>query len=205
MGVFSIYDIIKRAQGSAATLNSLLGAKIGDPAFKPKYDGPAPNERESSNLGSTLRKRDANGRWYFMPVVLVYKGKEYEMPNSLISIRGKKNIVSTPMVGRKGTVKELISMDDYEISIQGVALDTDWPDDQLAAIKDMRARGLRPLGNWHSHPETPSRPSAEDVRLAYDPGATYMILSLRSRIAPNLNAFRIREGRYEWEILELLK
>lgn len=137
MGVFSIYDIIKRAQGSAATLNSLLGAKIGDPAFKPKYDGPAPNERESSNLGSTLRKRDANGRWYFMPVVLVYKGKEYEMPNSLISIRGKKNIVSTPMVGRKGTVKELISMDDYEISIQGVALDTDWPDDQLAAIKEI--------------------------------------------------------------------
>lgn len=137
MGVFSIYDIIKRAQGSAATLNSLLGAKIGDPAFKPKYDGPAPNERESSNLGSTLRKRDANGRWYFMPVVLVYKGKEYEMPNSLISIRGKKNIVSTPMVGRKGTVKEFISMDDYEISIQGVALDTDWPDDQLAAIKEI--------------------------------------------------------------------
>lgn len=137
MGVFSIYDIIKRAQGSAATLNTLLGAKIGDPAFKPKYDGPAPNERESSNLGSTLRKRDANGRWYFMPVVLVYKGKEYEMPNSLISIRGKKNIVSTPMVGRKGTVKELISMDDYEISIQGVALDTDWPDDQLAAIKEI--------------------------------------------------------------------
>ena len=137
MGVFSIYDIIKRAQGSAATLNSLLGAKIGDPAFKPKYDGPAPNERESSNLGSTLRKRDANGRWYFMPVVLVYKGKEYEMPNSLISIRGKKNIVSTPMVGRKGTVKELISMDDYEISIQGVALDTDWPDDQLATIKEI--------------------------------------------------------------------
>lgn len=77
------------------------------------------------------------------------------------------------------------------------------PREQLAAIKDMRARGLRPLGNWHSHPETPSRPSAEDVRLAYDPGATYMILSLQSRIAPNLNAFRIREGRYEWEILEL--
>ena len=137
MSVFSIYDIIKKAQAATSTLDSLLGTKIGDPKFKPKYDGPAANERESSNLGSTLRKRDANGRWYFMPVVLVYKGKEYEMPNSLISIRGKKNIVSTPMVGRKGTVKELISMDDYEIRIQGVALDTDWPDDQLATIKEI--------------------------------------------------------------------
>ena len=84
-------------------------------------------------------QRDANGRWYFMPVVLVYKGKEYEMPNSLISIRGKKHIVSTPMVGRKGTVKELISMEDYEIKIQGVALGTDWPDDQLADIKEIYA------------------------------------------------------------------
>ena len=137
MSVFSIYDIIKKAQAATSTLDSLLGTKIGDPKFKPKYDGPAANERESSNLGSTLRKRDANGRWYFMPVVLVYKGKEYEMPNSLISVRGKKTIVSTPMVGRKGTVKELISIDDYEIRIQGVALDTDWPDDQLAAIKEI--------------------------------------------------------------------
>lgn len=137
MGVFSIYEIIKKAQATASTIDTLLGTKIGDPKFKPKYDGPAANERESSNLGSTLRKRDANGRWYFMPVVLVYKGKEYEMPNSLISIRGKKHIVSTPMVGRKGTIKELISMEDYEIRIQGVALDTDWPDDQLAAIKEI--------------------------------------------------------------------
>ena len=61
------------------------------------------------------------------------------MPNSLISIRGKKHIVSTPMVGRKGTVKELISMEDYEIKIQGVALCTDWPDDQLADIKEIYA------------------------------------------------------------------
>ncbi|MBO5579404.1 MAG: hypothetical protein J5952_03165 [Prevotella sp.] len=137
MGTFSVYDIIKRAQAAYSTIDTLLGTKIGDPKFKPRYDGPAANERESSNLGSTLRKRDVNGRWYFMPVVLVYKGKEYEMPNSLITIRGKKHIVSTPMVGRKGTVKELISMEDYEIRIQGVALDTDWPDDQLAAIKEI--------------------------------------------------------------------
>ena len=29
--------------------------------------------------------------------------------------------------------------------------------EHLAAIKDMRAEGLSPLGNWHSHPESPSR------------------------------------------------
>ena len=33
------------------------------------------------------------------------------------------------------------------------------PREQLQAVRDMRAEGLIPLGNWHSHPETPSRPS----------------------------------------------
>ena len=50
------------------------------------------------------------------------------------------------------------------------------PKEQLAAVKDMRANGLMPLGNWHSHPESPSRPSEEDKRLAYDSKASYMIL-----------------------------
>ncbi|MEG0499905.1 MAG: DUF6046 domain-containing protein, partial [Rikenellaceae bacterium] len=40
----------------------------------------------------------------------------YEIPNAIISCTGKKTIVETPMVGRKGAVKELINVDDYEIS-----------------------------------------------------------------------------------------
>ena len=42
------------------------------------------------------------------------------------------------------------------------------PQAQLAAVREMRAKGWQPLGNWHSHPATPSRPSEEDKRLAYD-------------------------------------
>ena len=55
----------------------------------------------------------------------------------------------------------------------------------------MRAEGLIPLGNWHSHPESPSRPSDEDKRLAYDNTASYMILSLMNRDEPVLNSFHI--------------
>lgn len=68
------------------------------------------------------------------------------------------------------------------------------PKEQLTAIKDMRARGLRPLGNWHSHPESPSRPSEEDKRLAYDSSASYMILSLMAE-EPVLNSFHIIDGK----------
>lgn len=74
------------------------------------------------------------------------------------------------------------------------------PQDQLNAILDMRRKGLQPLGNWHSHPETPSRPSEEDKRLAYDAGASYLILSLAER-EPVLRSFSIRGDAAEREEL----
>ena len=52
------------------------------------------------------------------------------------------------------------------------------PKEQFSAVKDARSLGLTMLGNFHSHPETPSRPSEEDKRLAYDSTAVYMICLL---------------------------
>ncbi len=75
------------------------------------------------------------------------------------------------------------------------------PKEQLTAIKDMRANGFVPLGNWHSHPESPSRPSEEDKRLAYDSKASYMILSLMEREKPVLHSFRIAGNHVEKENL----
>lgn len=65
------------------------------------------------------------------------------------------------------------------------------PREQLKAVKEMRSEGLVPLGNWHSHPESPSRPSEEDKRLANDSSASYLILSLAEEGNPVLNAFHI--------------
>lgn len=79
------------------------------------------------------------------------------------------------------------------------------PREQLAAIRDMRALGYVPLGNWHSHPETPSRPSEEDKRMAYDKNASYLILSLMEQGNPVLNSFHIdgmESGREELIIEE---
>ena len=65
------------------------------------------------------------------------------------------------------------------------------PKDQLITIKDIRSNGWLPLGNWHSHPESPSRPSEEDKRLANDSKASYLILSLMEEGNPVLNAFHV--------------
>lgn len=76
------------------------------------------------------------------------------------------------------------------------------PKDQMNAIKDMRENGYKPLGNWHSHPSSPSRPSVEDISLAYDSKASYMILSLMAD-SPVVNSFHIEGGEWTKEDLRI--
>lgn len=95
------------------------------------------------------------------------------------------------------TVSRIYYLTNVDESNEHFSLD---PGEQLRAVKDMRANGLKPLGNWHSHPESPSRPSEEDKRLAYDPRASYMILSLMEE-APVLKSFHIEKGESTQEEL----
>ena len=68
------------------------------------------------------------------------------------------------------------------------------PKEQIEAVRDMRTNGLTPLGNWHSHPATPARPSEEDIRLANDSRASYLIISLAEESGPVLNGYHIRKS-----------
>lgn len=78
------------------------------------------------------------------------------------------------------------------------------PAEQLAAVKDIRAKKRQLLGNWHSHPESPSRPSEEDIRLAFDPKLHYMILSLMEENNPVLNSFHVENKKVTKEELEIV-
>ncbi|MDR1067575.1 MAG: M67 family metallopeptidase [Clostridiales bacterium] len=77
------------------------------------------------------------------------------------------------------------------------------PREQLSAIKNMRSLGITPLGNFHSHPQTPARPSEEDIRLAFDVNASYLILSLADT-EPVLKAFRMEGGAPVAENIEII-
>ncbi len=117
---------------------------------------------------------------------------EKELPNEACGlIAGEKN-------GNDKIIKKVYLLTNIDHSNEHFSLD---PKEQLAAVKDMRANGIVPLGNWHSHPESPSRPSEEDKRLAYDSSASYMILSLMDREAPVLNSFKISGSDAEKEEL----
>ena len=67
------------------------------------------------------------------------------------------------------------------------------PEEQFKIVKEMRRQGQQLLAIHHSHPESPARPSEEDIRLAYTPGAAYVILSLREQ-EPVIRGFLIAEG-----------
>jgi proteasome lid subunit RPN8/RPN11 len=90
--------------------------------------------------------------------------------------------------GEDQIVQEVYLLTNIDHSNEHFSMD---PKEQLAAVKDIRAKGFQLLGNWHSHPESPSRPSEEDKRLAHDSKAHYLILSLMEPENPVLNSFRV--------------
>ncbi len=76
------------------------------------------------------------------------------------------------------------------------------PKEQFWAFKNMRHNNLNLVAIYHSHPETPARPSQSDIRLAYDPEPYYLIASLQQRDRPDLRAYRIVDGKVTEEAIE---
>ncbi len=103
--------------------------------------------------------------------------------------------------GAEGTVSALFRMTNTDQSNEHFMMD---PAEQFAVIKELRAKGLEMLAIYHSHPESPARPSAEDIRLALTPNVSYVIISLEKANHPVLKSFRITAGHVEPEKVEYL-
>ena len=108
-------------------------------------------------------------------------------------------LVAGTVEGDIKTIEKVYFLTNVDQSPEHFSLD---PREQLAAVKDMRGLGFTLLGNFHSHPETPARPSTEDIRLAYDSSLSYLILSLAGD-EPVLKVFQIEDSMVALETLEL--
>lgn len=94
------------------------------------------------------------------------------------------------LTGSEDTVHKQYALTNVDHSPEHFSFD---PREQFQVLKSARAEGQKIIANYHSHPESPARPSEEDKRLAFDPSITYLILSLASE-TPIIKAFVIQDG-----------
>ncbi len=75
----------------------------------------------------------------------------------------------------------------------------------MDAMSNMRDNQMDLLAIYHSHPRTEAYPSATDIRLAYYPDSSYLIISLRNPEHPEANLFRIIDGKVSPRDLKVLE
>jgi proteasome lid subunit RPN8/RPN11 len=99
------------------------------------------------------------------------------------------------LVGPSGDVREQIRL--TNIDPDPVMRYNADPKEMKRAYDELYDRDWEVVGIYHSHTHTPAYPSPTDVKLARDPNAAYVLVSLQDRAHPDLRAFRITEGRIE--------
>lgn len=126
------------ARGVALNMAFRFGMKTAEPFEVSKYIWKDKNP-ELLNLG------ELEGKQWLTSLALKYDGKEFIFNECIIALNIEKNIVTTALQGRNGTIKEYISDGDYNISIDaGIStytldykedFDIAYPIDAVAELK----------------------------------------------------------------------
>jgi hypothetical protein len=113
-----------------------------EPQFKPQspertIDNPYYSGRSLNGSPYTAVDK-VTGREYYMPVTL----GGMSLPFPVVSVTCRKHIIETPLVERRGTVKELISIEDWDIKIKGLIVSTSdvYPEEAVTQLRDLFER-----------------------------------------------------------------
>jgi proteasome lid subunit RPN8/RPN11 len=82
------------------------------------------------------------------------------------------------IAGNGEIVSEAVCMNNIDQSPEHFSFD---PQEQFNVVRELRKKGLKIMGVYHSHPVSPPRMSQEDIRLAYDQKISYIIVSLQDK------------------------
>ena len=78
------------------------------------------------------------------------------------------------------------------------------PQQQIAAMRNMRDNGEELFAIYHSHPHAPASPSATDLQQAAYPDALYLIISLNTKGVLELQGFCL-DGQHVQDVeLEMI-
>ncbi len=97
------------------------------------------------------------------------------------------------IAGREGsnTPTRLIPMHNLARSSRFFQFD---PKQQLKVWRDMDERGEQPIVIYHSHTDSQAYPSREDIELATEPQAHYVIIATNQQYHESIRSFRIVNG-----------
>jgi len=95
------------------------------------------------------------------------------------------------LAGRDGSPVRFFAMKNLDASPVSYRLD---PKEQLHVFDEMDDEGLDLLGIFHTHTHSDAYPSETDMKLAFYPDASYLVMSLSDREHPVLRGFKIVEG-----------
>lgn len=125
MALFDLGDIFFKAFGYDAPTADVSKIKLEKPAAR----------KEQSQLGQPFYLKDLSGVEFFLPVMI----NGLLIPYAVLGMTWKKTIVSTALPERGGSVKELISIDDYEFTLKGILVNqsNDFPDDDVMKLHDL--------------------------------------------------------------------
>lgn len=139
--------------GELASQAKLIIKAFGLAALKPKFYSITNTDQLQTEKNTRIEGiKNADKGFFGLPVfdVLTFADKDYQtldketisikefsMGVALIEVNQSKNIVTTPIQGRNGTVKEYISDGDYMITIRGVISTVNqdtYPEDEVASL-----------------------------------------------------------------------
>lgn len=144
---FDLVDVFKSVWGYAPApflfgLQNAVEKKIfGGSSQSSEYSFAQQSERREYNIkGSPFYGLNNSGNEVFLPIWLIKAdGTKFMLQNTVSSIVSKKTIIETQLVNQQGSVKEELSIDDWDINVKGIIIssDMDYPDQQVSELRQL--------------------------------------------------------------------
>jgi proteasome lid subunit RPN8/RPN11 len=95
------------------------------------------------------------------------------------------------LAGKEGRPVKFFAMSNQDASPVSYRLD---PKEQLKVFTEIDDEGWDLLGIFHTHTHSEAYPSETDLKQAFYPETTYLVMSLSDRSNPNLRGFTMQDG-----------
>lgn len=139
------FNLVLRTLGLQVVKPLVYGVQIGRQApAGVDRDYPAPDAEEQLNIAGESARKSYLGTPVFADVAFPREGKpDFVLETVLVDVAMRKNIITTVVQGKPGTVKEYISDGDYDVRIRGILVsqgNSQYPADQVRDLHQVLQR-----------------------------------------------------------------